>query len=55
MHNQNSNFKHNMKRLKIPQNLVQEKVYFHEKVLPTRNCRRNFVKNFLPEKRKENI
>ena len=26
-----------------------------EKILRTRNCRRKFIKNFLPEKRKENM
>ena len=38
-----------MKRLQIPRNLV------HEKILRTRNCRRKFIKNLLPEKRKENM
>ena len=31
------------------------KCYAHEQVLRTRNCRRNFIKNLLPEKRKENM
>ena len=26
-----------------------------EKILGTRNCRRKFIKNLLPEKRKENM
>ena len=30
MHFQNSNFKHKMKRLQIPQNVVYEKSYIHE-------------------------
>ena len=29
-----------MKRLQIPQKVVYEKFYVHEKVLGTRNCRR---------------
>ena len=51
----NSNFKHKMKRLQIPQKLVYEKFYVHEKILRTRNCRRRFIKNLLPEKSKENM
>ena len=44
-----------MKRLQIPQKLVYEKFYVHEKISCTRNCRRKFIKNSLPEKRKENM
>ena len=44
-----------MKRLKIPQKLVYEKFYAHEKNLRTRNCRRKFIKYLLPKKRKENM
>ena len=44
-----------MKRLKIPQKLAYEQFHVHEKILATRNCRRKFIKNLLPEKRKENI
>ena len=44
-----------MKRLQIPQKLVYEKFYVHEKILRTQNCRRRFIKNLLPEKRKENM
>ena len=51
----NSNFKHNMKRMQILRKLVYEKFYIHEKILTTRNCRRKFTKNLLPEKRKENM
>ena len=40
-----------MKRLQIPQKLVYEKFHVHEKILRTRNCRRKFIKNILPEKR----
>ena len=29
------------------------KFYEHEKILRTRNCRRRFIQNLLPEKRKE--
>ena len=43
-----------MKRLQIPQKLVYEKFYVHEKKLRIRNCRRGFIKNLLPKKRKEN-
>ena len=55
MHFQNSNFKQKMKRLQILQNLVYEKFYVHEKILRTQNCHRRFIKNLLPEKRKENM
>ena len=44
-----------MKRLQIPQKLVYKKFLVHKKILPTRNCRRKFIKNVLPEKRKENM
>ena len=44
-----------MKRLQILQKLVYEKFSLHEKILRTRNCRRSFIKNLLPEKRKENM
>ena len=44
-----------MRRLEIPQKLVYEKVYVHEKNFCTQNCRRRFIKNLLPEKRKENM
>ena len=44
-----------MKRLLIPQKLVCEKFYAHEKILCTRNCRSKLIKNLLPEKRKENV
>ena len=39
--------------MQIPQKLVYEKFYVHEKNLRTRNYRRRFIKNLLPEKRKE--
>ena len=55
MHFRNSNFRHKMKRLEIPKKVVHEKFYLHEKILRTRNCRRKFIKNLLPEKRKENM
>ena len=42
-----------MKRLQTPQKLVFEKIYAHEKKLRTRNYRRKFIKNLLPEKCKE--
>ena len=44
MHFRNSNFENKMKRLHIP-----------KKNLRTRNCRRKFIKNQLPEKRKDNM
>ena len=44
-----------MKRLQISQKLVFEKFYVHKKILRTRNYRRKFIKNLLPEKRKENM
>ena len=44
-----------MERLEIPQKLVFDKFYVHEKIIRTRNCRREFIKNLLPEKSKENI
>ena len=47
--------KYKMKRLKIPLKLVYEKFYVHEKNWRTRNCRREFIKKLLPEKRKENM
>ena len=54
-HFRNSNFKHKMKRLQISQELVYQKFYVHEKIFGTRNCRSEFIKNLLPEKRKENM
>ena len=42
-------------RPKLPQKLVYEKFYVHEQILRTRNCPRKFIKNLLPEKRKENM
>ena len=44
-----------MNRLQIQQELVYEKFYVHEKILRTRNCRRQFIKNLLHDKRKENM
>ena len=44
-----------MKRQEIPQKLVNEKFYGHEKFLRRRYCRRKFIKNLLPEKRKESM
>ena len=41
--------------MQIPQKLVYEKFYVQEKNLRTRHCRRRFIKNLLPEKRKENV
>ena len=41
--------------MQTPQKLVYEKFYIHEKILRTLNCRRRFIKNLLPEKRKENM
>ena len=55
MHFPNSNFKHKMKRLQVPQKLVYGKFYIHEKNLLMQTCRRIFIKNLHPEKRKENM
>ena len=44
-----------MKKLQLPQKLVYKKLYVLEKNLRTRNCRREFIKTLLPEKRKENM
>ena len=44
-----------MKQQQIPQKLVYEKFYEHEKNLRTRNCRCKFIKYLLPEKHKENM
>ena len=44
-----------MKRLETPQKFIYEKFYVHEKILRTRNFCRKFIKNLLPEKRKENM
>ena len=41
-----------MKKL---QKLVYQKFYEQEKILRTRGCRSNFIKNELPEKRIENM
>ena len=54
-HFRNSNFKQKMKRLQIPQKLMYKKFYVNEKNLRAQNCRRKFIKNVLPEKRKENM
>ena len=55
MHFRNRNFKDKTKRLQISQNLVYEKFYVDEKIFTDTNCRRKFIKNLLPEKRKENM
>ena len=44
-----------MKRFQILQRAVFEKIYVQEKILRTQNCHRRFIKNLLPEKRKENM
>ena len=49
------NFKHKIEKLSIPQKLVYGKLYVNEKILRVRNCRRRFIKNLPPEKRKENM
>ena len=54
MHFRNNSFKEQMRRLQIPQKLVYEKFYLHKKILRTQNCRRKFIKNLRPEKRKKN-
>ena len=47
MHFRNSNFEH-----KMTSNPAKSCV---RKILRTQNCRRRFIKNLLPEKRKENM
>ena len=47
MHFRNSNFEH-----KMTSNPAKSCV---RKILRTRNCRRRFIKNLLPEKRNENM
>ena len=42
-----------MERPEIPQKLVYNKYYVHKKILRTQNCRREFVKNLLPENAKK--
>ena len=44
-----------MKTLQIPQKLLYEIFYVHGQILRARNCHREFIKNLLPEKRKENM
>ena len=57
MHFRNSSFKvlnTKWKDWKSRKNLC-EIFYKHEQILLTRNFRRKFIKNLLPEKRKENM
>ena len=42
-----------MKRMQIPQKLVYEKFYIHEKILHKRNYRRKFIKLFLVKNAKK--
>ena len=44
-----------MKRLQIPPKLVYETFLRTKKRICTQNFSRTFIKNLLPEKRKENI
>ena len=39
----------------MPQKRGHKKIYVNEKTLRTQNCRRKFIKNLLPEKRKKNL
>ena len=39
--------------MQIPEKLVYEQFDVHENIWRTRNCRRKFIKNLLPEKRIE--
>ena len=39
--------------MQIPQKLVYEKFYVHEKIVRTPNWRRSFIKNLLSKKRKK--
>ena len=38
-----------------PAKTCVRKFYVHEKILCTQNCRRNFIRNLLPEQHKENM
>ena len=55
MYFRNNNFKHKIKSLQIQQKLAYDKNYVHERILRTRNCRWQFIKSLLPEKRKNDI
>ena len=48
MHFRNSNFRYKIK-------IVNPAKPCEQKILRTRNSRRRFIKNLLPEKRKENM
>ena len=54
-HLQYRNFKHKMERLQISQKRLYEKYYVHWQILRIRNCHGKFIKNLIPEKRKENM
>ena len=43
------------RNFKPSKNLCTKIFYVHEQILRARNCRRKFIKNLLPEKRKENM
>ena len=47
-HFRNRNYKYKMNTANSAKTCVQ-------KILRARNCRRKFIKNLLPEKRKENV
>ena len=51
----NCNFKHKMERLQITQKNLCTKNFMHKKILHTQNFWHKFIKNLLPEKRKENM
>ena len=38
-----------------PAKTCVRKIFIHEKILCTRNCHGKFIKDLLPEKRKENM
>ena len=44
-----------MKKTANPAKSCVQKILRSQKILRTRNCRRKFIKNLLPEKRKENM
>ena len=55
-HFRNSDFKHKMKRLQVPPELVYRTILCtRKKIKNLRNCRHKFIKSLLPEKRKENM
>ena len=55
MHFRNRNFKTQNEKTANPAKTCVRIFYVHEQILHAQNCRRKFIKNLLPEKRKENM